>query len=202
MPFESPSLHASALACRRGARLLFRELSFELAAGQVLWVRGRNGRGKTSLLKLACGLSRPEAGRIAHSGAVLYVGHTNALKDDLTAGEALAFLLRLHGHAHDAATVDGALRCLGVQGRRDALVRTLSQGQRRRVVLARLAVEREPSLWILDEPFDALDGDGLARVNALLDEHRRRGGCVLLSSHQGLDVGRLQAREVDLDAYA
>lgn len=202
MPFESPSLQASALACRRGTRLLFKELSFELAAGQVMWVRGRNGRGKTSLLKLACGLTQPESGRISHTGALVHLGHANALKDDLTAAESLAFLLRLHGRAHDAIDVDAALHRLGVHGRRDAPVRTLSQGQRRRVALARLAAESAPSLWVLDEPFDALDADGLERVNALLDEHRRRGGCVLLSSHQGLDEQRLQVRAIDLDAHA
>lgn len=202
MLLPDPSLHVSALACRRGARLLFKELSFDVAAGQVLWVRGRNGRGKTTLLRAASGLARPECGRIAHTGPLLYVGHANALKDDLTVGEALAFVLRLHGRTHDAASADAALQRLGVQTRRDAFIRTLSQGQRRRVALARLAVECVASVWVLDEPFDALDADGLERVNGLIDEHQRRGGCVLLSSHQGLDRQHLQVCEVDLDAYA
>jgi heme exporter protein A len=211
-PSGVPRFAATQLACRRGTRLLFHDLGFEVNAGQIVWVRGQNGRGKTSLLRLAAGLSTPEHGRVLCDGVPprrvaepsqqpLFIGHANALKDDLSASEALAFLLRIHSLRHDIATVHAALERVGVRSRRDALVRTLSQGQRRRVALARLAVDDRASLWILDEPFDALDLDGQQRLNALLAEHVRRGGCVLLTSHLLLDIALLQPREVDLDRY-
>lgn len=214
-PTALPRWRAIDVACRRGHRLLFDGLTLDLHAGELLWLRGENGRGKTSLLRLAAGLSAPERGELQFQGrpvrrpadlgrALVFVGHANALKEDLTAGEALQFLLRIHGRRCDAAVVQGALERLGLTGRRDAMVRTLSQGQRRRVALARLAAEVQeasPSLWLLDEPFDALDADGVERVNALLAEHLRRGGSVLLTSHLALSPA-LRAREVDLDRLA
>jgi len=130
---------------------------------------------------------------------LVFVAHANALKDDLAAGEALAFLLRIHGRPFDGATLDAALDRLGILSRRDAPVRTLSQGQRRRVALARLAVEQRPTLWLLDEPFDALDTDGLSRVNAVLAGHLYRGGSIMLTSHLDLDTAVLHPIELDLD---
>ncbi|MNT49869.1 Cytochrome c biogenesis ATP-binding export protein CcmA [compost metagenome] len=114
--------------------------------------------------------------------------------------EALAFLLCIHGRRCDAATVDAALDSLGLRTRRQTMVRMLSQGQRRRVALARLAVEDQPSLWLLDEPFDALDTDGITRVNALLLAHVHRGGNVLLTSHLSVDP-KLRPVELDLDRF-
>jgi heme exporter protein A len=208
-----PRLTANRLACRRGTRLLFKGLDLSIDAGQIVWVRGRNGRGKTSLLRLAAGLSVPEDGQVLWNDMpvrraagfcerLVFIGHANALKDDLTVSESLALLLHIHGRLHDKATVSAALERMGLLSRRDAMVLTLSQGQRRRVALARLAAEREASLWILDEPFDALDVDGVQRLNGLLVEHRERGGSVLLTSHQPLDDALLQPQQVDLDAYA
>lgn len=190
------------LACRRGGRLLFRGLGFEVGAGQIVWLRGRNGRGKTSLLRLAAGLATPDQGRIVCDGSSLvFVAHTCALKDDLSVVEALEFLLRVHRRPCDRPTVHTALARLGLHERRHALVRTLSQGQRRRVALARLAVEDRASLWLLDEPFDSLDADGMSTLHELLREHAARGGGVLLTSHQGLDTHALQAIEIDLDLH-
>jgi heme exporter protein A len=208
----APSLSASRLACRRGHRMLFRGLDLSLEPGQIMWLRGQNGRGKTSLLRLAAGLSAPEEGVLSCDGMalrrlpdfalrLLFIGHTNALKDDLSVSEALAFLLRIHGRPSDTASVHAALQRLGMHSRRDAPVRTLSQGQRRRVALARLAVEQHASLWLLDEPFDALDADGVERVNGLLLEHLARRGSVLLTSHLRLDDS-LPALVLDLDAHA
>jgi heme exporter protein A len=199
---NAPALHLSAraLACRRGPRLLFGALDFELRAGDLIWVRGRNGSGKTSLLRLAAGLATPESGELQrHAGRPLFVGHANALKEELTVAQALAFLLQLRGLAADRGAVQAALDRFGMAARRDAPVRSLSQGQRRRVALARLAAEREPAPWLLDEPFDALDAEGAERLNGLLLQHRARGGSVLLTGHQGLDTRRLQPRELDLD---
>lgn len=193
--------------------MLFQHLAFELPPGQLAWVRGHNGRGKTSLLRLAAGLSSPECGQVLHDGRPVqqlrdddrlpvFIGHANALKDDLTTTEALQFLLRLHGRAWDAPTAHAALHHLGLPGRHHAPVRTLSQGQRRRVALARLAVEREPALWILDEPFDALDTDGMAVLNQLLAGHLARSGSVLLTSHVPLDARLLRPICIELDNYA
>jgi heme exporter protein A len=201
-PLCTPRLTAVDLACRRGGRLLFKGLGFEVGAGQIVWLRGRNGRGKTSLLRLAAGLATPEQGRIVcDDDALVYVAHASALKDDLTVGEALEFLLRVHRRPCDRPTVHTALARFGLHERRHAPVRTLSQGQRRRVALARLAVEDRASLWLLDEPFDALDADGVQTLNHLLREHAARGGGVLLTSHQGLETQALQAVEVDLDRH-
>ncbi|MEW6707849.1 MAG: cytochrome c biogenesis heme-transporting ATPase CcmA [Pseudomonadota bacterium] len=176
------------LACRRGDRLLFQGLHFELHPGQLMWVRGPNGRGKTSLLRLLAGLARPETGRIEgrarpRSGASLYLAHANALKDDLSALEALQFLARLHGADAGATACETALRRFGLHGRRHAPVRTLSQGQRRRVALSRLLMQPSARLWILDEPFDALDADASAILNHTLAGHVRGGGAVVLTSH-------------------
>jgi heme exporter protein A len=212
-PADPPRLVASALACRRGNRVLFKDLDLEVGSGEIVWVRGQNGSGKTSLLRLVAGLSTPEHGQVLFEGIpvrkaaaqgrrFVYVAHANALKDDLSVAEALEFLLRIHGRPCSEADVLGALERIGLQHRRHALVRTLSQGQRRRVALARLAVDDGAALWLLDEPFDALDIDGIGRLNGLLTDQVRRGGSVLLTSHLGVSTATLRPREVDLDAYA
>ena len=207
-----PSLAAEDLACRRGNRVLFRGLNFSLGGGRALWLRGRNGSGKTSLLRLAAGLSVPEAGQITWAGVPVrrhtgyarrrvYVGHANALKDDLSASESLRFMATMHGRDADAAAVQGALELVGMGSRQDALVRTLSQGQRRRASLARLALEREASLWILDEPYDALDSDGVTLVDALLCAHLARGGSLLLTSHQAPGADAPPMAQIDLGGF-
>lgn len=205
----APWMRAAALVCARAGRPLFSGLSFEVRAGQLVWLRGANGRGKTSLLRLAAGLASPESGRLLWNGEPLsatrqplYLGHANALKDDLSVGEALQFLLRLHGRAATLADVQAALLRMGLHGWRDAPVRTLSQGQRRRVALARLAAEDQPGLWLLDEPFDALDADGVQRVNGLLGDHLQRGGGVLLTSHLPVDIGGPRPEIIHLDAFS
>jgi heme exporter protein A len=131
---------------------------------------------------------------------VVYIGHLNAMKDDLTVCESLQFVARLHGNDHSRAGAVAALRSLGMHHRRNAPVRTLSQGQRRRAALARLALEQQPSLWVLDEPFDALDTAGIEVVNGLLRVHLERGGSVLLTSHLDLSVSGPAAIELALVA--
>jgi heme exporter protein A len=198
--FAARVLAAAELACRRGDRVLFKGLNFALLPGQILWLRGNNGRGKTSLLRLIAGLSPPEAGVLrwgahtlreagpAYRSQLLYLAHANALKDDLSVVEALAFLAALHGQSADRPALLAALTQLGMASRCDAPVRTLSQGQRRRVALARLAIEPHKTLWVLDEPYDALDGAGCACVDALLSAHAARGGSVVLTSHLPLAI--------------
>ena len=156
-----PSLRLVDVACRRGERLLFSGLTETLAPGQMLWLRGGNGRGKTSLLRLVAGLAAPERGQILwgdaptrrnadFAGRLVYIAHANALKDDLTATESLAFLARVHARDADAPALRAALARLGLAGRERTPTRALSQGLKRRVALARLALETSPGLWVLD----------------------------------------------------
>lgn len=208
----TPLLHAAGLEGQRGERPLFRDLQLQLGAGEVVWLRGRNGRGKTTLLRLLAGLASPTAGEIRLGGEVpegmawrsglLYIGHANALKDDLSATEALRFNASLSGPPPTAAELRQALARLGVAERARAPVRTLSQGQRRRVALARLALPSAPRLWLLDEPFDALDDVGIATLNGLLGDNAARGGAALLTSHQSLSLREPVPREFSLDPYA
>ena len=199
---SAPLLAANALACRRGDRVLFKGLDLTLLPGQVLWLRGANGRGKTSLLRLLAGLSTPEAGTVERREALLYVAHANALKEDLTVLESLRFLARLQGRDTADTSLIEALRLFGMASRRDAPVRTLSQGQRRRVALSRLALAPQTPVWVLDEPFDALDVDGIATLNGLLSRHAQAGGGVVLTSHQALTLSEPAPREIQLDEVA
>lgn len=177
-------MHARDLTVRRGTEILFNALNFDLQPGQLVWLRGPNGSGKTSLLRVLAGLSKPDGGQLIHGSLPLvYVGHSNALKDDLTALEALQFLATLHGRQCQGEMLNAALRRLGVFHRRRLAVRVLSQGQRRRVALARLALEDKPGFWLLDEPFEALDDAGLTLVQELFCDNVRLGGTVLFTSH-------------------
>jgi heme exporter protein A len=212
-PAVLPTLQLIDLACRRGDRVLFEGVHLSVAPGHLIWLRGSNGRGKTSLLRLVTGLASPEKGQVLWDGEpirksetyrseLVHIGHANALKDDLTVAESLAFLARIHGREVSAQTLQGALELFGLSSRRRAPVRTLSQGQRRRVALGRLALESRPGLWVLDEPFDALDIEGMERLNALLAIHQGRGGSALLTSHQQVIAPALQPVEFDLDRVA
>lgn len=208
----APVLEAVDLCGDRGGRPLFRGLRFTLAPGQLVWLRGRNGRGKTSLLRLLAGLSTPTGGAVhcaglplARAGAawrerLLFIAHANALKEDLTVTESLRFLAQLQGRDCSAAQSAAALQRLGVAALAARPVRTLSQGQRRRVALARLALPQPPSVWLLDEPFDALDDDGVQRLNQLLSEHAAAGGSALLTSHQPVLLKDPLPSVLDLDA--
>ena len=197
-----PLLQVDDLACRRGDRRLFGGLSFQVRVGQVLWVRGRNGCGKTSLLRLLAGLSSPDAGRVQRNGRLAYVAHHNALKDDLTVLESLQFLACLQGTPVDAAACTEALRRAGLHDRRRAPVRTLSQGQRRRVALARLFMQPSAALWILDEPFDALDSDSTQLLGSVLAGHAAGGGAVVLTSHLEQPLHDLAPTLLQLDQTA
>lgn len=184
------------LACQRGEQLLFSGVSFDVGAGELLWVEGRNGAGKTSLLRILCGLSPAEAGTVrwqgesirstreSFCGDSLFLAHSNGLKDDLTIAENLRFHGRLAGIEADAEDIVSALQACGLTERRDLAVRYLSQGQRRRAALARLWLAQSRKLWILDEPFAALDAESVERLAARLGAHLEAGGLAVLTTHQ------------------
>ncbi len=193
------------LACRRGDRRLFSEVSFDLAPGTLLHVRGRNGSGKTTLLRALCGLFTPDAGEIRWQGQdsrrlgedyhseLLYLGHLNGIKGDLTGIENLHVAAILDGTAADEGQLRSALEQMGLAGYEDLPATVLSQGQKRRVALARLPVSDVP-LWILDEPFTALDTDAVDLLQRLISKHLSKNGLVVLTSHQEVPLtsGRVQ----------
>lgn len=198
-------LEALDLAARRGALPLFHGLSLRVPPGQALVVSGRNGSGKTTLLRILAGLSQPATGRVTWNGRdvtrhdaatradTCFAGHLPGLKDELTASENLRALALLAGGAADDATVRQALADVGLDARRNLPARALSQGQRRRVALARLRLGAQ-RLWLLDEPATALDSDGLALLTTLLSRHLVGGGTVVAATHQplGLPVERVR----------
>ncbi len=204
---QSAHLVIRDLACRRGDRVLFSGFDLDVRPGELVWLRAANGYGKTTLLRVIAGLAKPDAGTIAWRGEdvgargprPLFLAHTNALKDDLTVEESVRLLVALHRlDASDAAITD-AIRRFGLQSRRRAPIRTLSQGQRRRVALARLALSHPQAPWILDEPYDALDVEGVELVSGLLAEHAARRGNVLFTSHVAPMLVAETARIVSLD---
>jgi heme exporter protein A len=196
-------LEAIGLECVRQQRTLFKALSFFLAEGERLRVVGANGSGKTSLLRILCGLLTPTEGQVRWRGApiaslkeefsrhIVYLGHAPAVKDDLTAAENLAIACRLAGFV---AETDPALAQLGVP--HDVPVRRLSQGQRRRAALARLAVSGEIPLWLLDEPYAALDAQAATTVDELIAAHAARGGAVIFTTHQETGAGASRVLEL------
>jgi heme exporter protein A len=205
-------LEVSALACERGERRLFSDLGFTLPARSLLEVRGPNGSGKTTLLRALCGLFVPAAGRIAwngeeihalgeeYRGRVAYLGHLNAVKDDLNAAENARYGARLAGLPAGSAAVAAALTDFGLLGCRHLPCRALSQGQRRRVALARLQLAAGRPLWILDEPFSALDADAVRSTQALLESHLERGGMIALTTHQDVPLRARSTYRVELGA--
>jgi heme exporter protein A len=206
-PHNGCMLQAMALTCVRGERSLFAGLGFALREGEGLHVRGANGAGKTSLLRLLAGLSRPEAGEVrwrdspigataaAYRGEMLFFGHQAAVKEDLTAAENLTLAAALDGARLGAADAAAALARLGLHGCEELPVRCLSAGQRRRVLLARLLVRRA-RLWILDEPFTALDAAAIALLASLLGEHLATGGLAVVTSHQPLPLAGVRALDL------
>jgi heme exporter protein A len=206
-------LHAADLACLKGDRLLFRGLSLQLAPGDLLRVAGPNGFGKTSLLRILCGLAHPETGEIRWNGqpagrdresfhrALLDLGHAPALNDLLTPLENLRFACASGGDEVDEETCIDALRRIGLADQLDLPARVLSQGQRRRVGLARLFIGTRRVLWVLDEPFTALDVAAVADLATTLSDHCAAGGMVVLTTHQDAPFAK-PPRVLDLSGVA
>jgi len=202
-------LEAQQLAAQRGSAALFANVDFTLRSGEALMVTGANGSGKTTLMKIAAGLTRPVAGRLSWLGtavspfdpalraSTLYIGHTPALNDDLTAEENLCALVRLHGSQADTATIRSALSAWSLEAQRALPARALSQGQRRRVGLARLRLLQR-ALWVLDEPTTALDSDGVALLEQHISSHLAGGGIALVATHVDLALNAGAKRKLHL----
>ena len=191
------SLTAEKLACARGDKSLFEGLSFRVKAGQALAVEGANGAGKTSLLRMLAGFLAPVSGRVVVKTAqqesddaeergkqVGWLGHQDGLKPQLTVAEQLDFFARLYGAAAD----EGLLEQVGLARQAGLPCRYLSAGQKRRLALARLLAGKRP-LWLLDEPFAALDTNGQALVAQLMLRHCGEGGIIIAATHEPLGLG-------------
>ena len=198
-------LSVQQLASERGRKRLFSDLNFQVHPGQCLHVQGANGAGKTSLLRIVCGLAEALSGKICWRGQdtridpgawraeLVYLGHTPGLKDELSAAENLRFQSQIDGWALSSEQIDGALQRVGLGRQQQVPLRRFSQGQKRRAALARL-IARPVALWVLDEPLAALDQPAQQLVAQLLAGHVQAGGLALVTSHQPLGVPCLDLR--------
>lgn len=204
------TLEVSRLTCIRSERPLFSDLNFTISAGELLHLQGANGAGKTSLMCILCGLAEPESGEVRWDGTaigdmgenfrrhVLYLGHKNALNEALSVAENLAFFAQLSGQPPDPPRASSALQRMGLRACQDRLVRHLSQGQKRRVALSRLMLS-SACLWVLDEPFVALDQQAMETLNGVVATHLQGGGMAIVTSHQPLNIA-VAPRIVELAA--
>ncbi len=204
-----PLLEIIDLASHRGDRILFEGLCLRIHKGEAVQINGPNGSGKTTLLRIVCGLLAPTAGAIRWQGdpipfgderlrsEIQYLGHAKGIKAELTPEENLAFAIALSERPPERG-IDEALDRLGIGAFGDSPVRQLSAGQRQRVALARLLVCKA-ALWVLDEPFTALDMHGIEVMGAMLVDHGKKGGAALLTSHQPISLGGIPLRSVSIE---
>jgi len=198
-------LQGSGLSCIRDDRVLFSELDFRLQAGQILLLEGKNGSGKTSLLRILCGFREPDAGEVrwgdeaindsSYYADMAYIGHLDGIKKELTVLENLKVSLAL-GVAGQYSIVQ-ALKKVHLNGYDEVLVQALSAGQKRRLSLARLLITHNV-LWILDEPFTSLDKQGIALIESLMVEHCANGGMIVLTSHHDITLHEVDVIRINL----
>lgn len=207
-------LHATNLTCIRDDRTLFSQLSFSLTSGQLLLLEGENGSGKTSLLRILCGIRLPEQGEliwkqvtdnkthqiavhsnVSYAGEMAFLGHLDGNKLDLTVTENLEFSKTLI--RGNSCSIDQALEKVNLNFFDDLLVSNLSAGQRRRLSLARLILSGA-SLWILDEPFTALDKKGIEMAEREINEHIDQGGMVVMTSHHSISIDNEKITRINL----
>jgi heme exporter protein A len=202
-------LQVRALACVRGGRPVFAGLSFDAGAAQLVQLRGANGSGKSSLLRLLCGLARPARGEIrwrrraagaACQGDAAYLGHASGLDGELTVAENLHFALQVAGSKPGASERREALQRLGLAGRESVPVRQLSAGQKKRLMLARVWLSERP-LWLLDEPEAGLDSAGEQALADCLAAHLARGGVAVVASHRDAGAAFAGARQLLLEEF-
>lgn len=208
------ALQVSGLTAVRGERTLFSDLSFDLNAGEALWVCGSNGSGKTTLLRMLCGLALPAQGQVSWHGsdirrsrdafnqALVHIGHDCAVKDGLSTCENLMAASSLAGTPLALADAQAALAQVGLGPQSAIPAQVLSQGQRKRAALARLLVEPARPFWVLDEPFSALDGPATSLLNATIVRHLSGGGILVYTTHQESGFAGAAARRLELDAVA
>ena len=205
-------LEVVGLGCLRGERRLFSGVSFSLKPGGLIWLQGGNGSGKTTLLRTLCGLTHAMAGEVRWHGEPIhgagedyrrqltYIGHANGLKEDLSAEENLTIAARLAGQPVTREAVVEALHGIGLAGREHLPIKFLSQGQRRRAALARLRLAYPRPLWLLDEPFNALDTHAVAGMRQIMEKHLSQGGMIALTTHQDVAIQATDAQTLRLDA--
>tara|TARA_Y100001956_G_C4125488_1_gene189817 strand:- start:2493 stop:3113 length:621 start_codon:yes stop_codon:yes gene_type:complete len=203
-------LEVSQLTAIRDERILFESLSFTIDSGELVQIEGRNGTGKTTLLRIVTGLGDRDNGEIFWNGEniesnrdafhedLLFLGHSTGVKRDLTAYENLRFYLSVHAKTPvDKETIYSALTKVGLAGREDVPVAQLSAGQQRRVALARLWLSQH-KLWILDEPLTAIDKQGVKVLESLFLNHAEQGGIVVLTTHQDMFTDNPKLRKIKL----
>ena len=204
-------LQANNIACRRGERLLIENLDFQLQSGELMLIEGRNGCGKTTLLRTIAMLRQPDDGQITWNDEPIeklaeefrqhltWMGHHNALKGELTALENLQIATRLSDIDCSENDLWEALEKIGLYGYEDLPTRVLSQGQKRRAALAYLLLSKS-KLWVLDEPFSALDVKAVDFLQSVIREHIDNDGMVILTTHQEVDLMSEQIKRLQLDA--
>ena len=205
-------LSAHALMTEKQDRILFKDVDFQVLPGELLHIKGANGTGKTTLLRILCGLTQAESGEVRWGGRAIaqhrdqfhtqlsYVGHSDGIKLDLTVAENLqiaAMLAKTQRRSNQASDLLSIAKQIGLGGHMDTFAHALSAGQRRRLALARCLFE-ECSVWILDEPFTSLDVQGVEFVETIIAEHLQRKGIVIMTSHQRIRLDGLATRELNL----
>lgn len=205
---NTPLLRAHQLTCIRESRILFDELSFDVNAGDLIQIEGANGTGKTSLLRILAGLSQPYEGDVLYEQAAIttcrdefyqdltFIGHLAGVKGELSALQNLSFNLSIQGDRLD--NIEQAINAVDLTGFENANAAHLSAGQNRRIALARLW-QSTSKIWILDEPFTAIDKSGVATLEQLFIDHTAQGGAIVFTSHQELQIANQQVIHINLE---